>query len=136
MNEMKPVSANRSIAKWEWRDTKGQFHKLATMETRHLFYTLRMIWNHTMPESVKLRPYQHYCFSPFYTAEYMQQAILHIGRELLQRSDLRPSWQADLAHMEKHFADSPKAALGVDLFQSLSVHNYPSGAEHRQYAAG
>jgi len=85
------------------------------METRHLFYTLRMIWNHTMPESVRFRRYRNYQLGPFYTAEYLQQAITHIGRELLQRSDLRPKWQADLAHMAKHFADSPKAALGVDL---------------------
>lgn len=116
MNEMKPVSANRSIAKlWTWRDTKGQFHEPATMETRHLFYTLRMIWNHSMPESVRLRPYRHYDFGPFYTAEYLQHALLHIGRELLQRSDLRPDWKADLAHMAKHFADRPQATLGADL---------------------
>lgn len=74
MNELKTVA-------WTWRDHSGRFLEPAAMETRHLFYTLRMIWNHTLPESVRLHPYRRYRFSPFYTIEYLQQAIYYIGQE-------------------------------------------------------
>lgn len=84
---------------FKWRDRTGNFHKVSEMETRHLYYTLRMIWNHTMPEEVKLKPYNAYDFSPFYTAEYMTEAIHHIGTELFKRTDILPGWQKDLSFM-------------------------------------
>lgn len=100
---------------WKWKDTHDSYHAPSEMETRHLFYTLRMIWNHTMTESIRLYPYKEYAFSPFYTPEYLQQAIHFIGYELLNRPDIKLKWKADLASMAKHFAKRNPKALDAEL---------------------
>lgn len=84
---------------WEWRDKDGYFHEVSVMETSHLFFTLRMIWNHSMPEEVKLKPYKHYSFTAFYTKEYMKEAIFNIGAELFKRTDLSQSQMTELQYM-------------------------------------
>ncbi len=114
-NLEKPTMNKLPALPWKWKESNGPDHVPSEMETRHLFYTLRMIWNHTMPESVRFHPYQHYAFSAFYTPEYLQQAIHFIGHELLNRPDIKPKWQAELASMAEHFADRPPEALVTDL---------------------
>lgn len=82
-----------------WRDRTGQFHLVERMETRHLFYTLRMIWNHTMPTSARL-PGNLYRFGPTYTRKYMIDAIRAIVPELAQRKDMTPDWTTQLERMK------------------------------------
>lgn len=84
---------------WMWRDRQGQFHRPQDMATRHLFYTLRMIWNHSMPLPARLLPYKSYEFTQFYTNSYMQTAVGRLTRELATRRDITPSWKRDLEHM-------------------------------------
>ena len=86
-----------------WKDSKDRFHDPKKMRTGHLFFTLRMIWNHSMPEQMKLRPYIEHTFSEYYTAEYTITAINVIGRELLTRQDLLPEWEKDLNFMKNCF---------------------------------
>ena len=81
-----------------WRDRHGEHHLPAHMETRHLFYTLRMIWNHTMPASARL-PGNLYGFGPTYTREYMLGAIVAIVPELATRTNMTPEWRRQLQHM-------------------------------------
>lgn len=70
---------------FKWRDRHHKFHAVKDMATRHLFYTLRMIWNHTMPETAQFHPFQRYSFGRFYTDAYMQDAIRAIVAELGRR---------------------------------------------------
>lgn len=84
---------------FRWRDRTGAFHAPEQMETRHLFYTLRMIWNHTMPEGAKLRPYNAYSFGKHYTREYMISAVKALAAELGTRTNLTATWQRDLDAM-------------------------------------
>lgn len=86
-------------ASWKWRDRQGYFHEVFDMKTSHLFFTLRMIWNHTMPEDVKLKPYRCYNFSAYYTNKYMKEAIFNIGAELFKRTDLSQTQLAELQYM-------------------------------------
>ena len=81
-----------------WRDRHGEHHLPARMETRHLFYTLRMIWNNTMPASARL-PGNLYSFGPTYTREYMLIAIVAIVPELAIRDDMTPEWRHQLQRM-------------------------------------
>lgn len=74
---------------FKWRDREGIFHAIDKMETRHLFYTLCMIWNHSMPEEAATHEYKRYSFSAFYTPAYMEQAIKSIMPELFKRKDLQ-----------------------------------------------
>jgi len=84
---------------FEWRDQKGVFHKVEDMETRHLYYTLRMIWNHSVPEEMKLKPYKRYQFDCFYTPQYIAIAVRKMMRELIKRTDITPIEAASLKLM-------------------------------------
>lgn len=84
---------------WRWRDRTGQMRDPKRMTTNHLFFTIRMIWNHTMPVSARLRPYISYDFSPFYTKAYMLEAIKHLTPELATRTDMKPEWKRELSRM-------------------------------------
>lgn len=82
---------------WTWRERSGTCVRPAAMETRHLFYTLRMIWNHAMPRHMTVgRNVKRWAFGPSHGPEYMREAILHIGAELLARADLAPWMLAEL----------------------------------------
>jgi hypothetical protein len=81
-----------------WRDRDGNLHPPAKMATSHLFYVLRMIWNHTMPVPAQL-PGGRYNFSSFYTDRYMKQAIAELTPELARRHDLSAELQWQLRHM-------------------------------------
>lgn len=85
-----------AVNQFRWRDREGRFHRVEEMETRHLFYVLRMIWNHCAPSDGKLLPYKKYLFTPFYTAVYMRQAVIEIYRELSGRTNLTASWKREL----------------------------------------
>ena len=92
---------------FRWRDQSGNFHNPNEMETRHLFYTLRMIWNHTMPENLRITSYIAHEFIDFYSATYMSNAVKAIGRELLTRNDIKLQWRNELDFMASHFIDRP-----------------------------
>lgn len=97
---------SREIAHgWRWRDRQGQLHAPADMPTRHLFFTFRMIWNNHMPEAAWVGEVRLYRFGPSYTPDYMRDAVVAVGRELLKRDDLDPAWADQLARMAAWFAD-------------------------------
>jgi hypothetical protein len=83
---------------WKWRTREGQWLRPAQMTTTHLFYTLRMIWNHTMPAPAQL-PGGRYNFGAYYTEEYMKAAIVHVTTELARRDDLPRELGQQLKHM-------------------------------------
>lgn len=73
---------------WKWRTKDGRHFRVKEMATAHLFNTILMIWNHTMPESAKFRPFREYEFGEFYTKEYMVAAVQHMATELVTRDDV------------------------------------------------
>jgi hypothetical protein len=79
-------------------------HFVDEMETRHLFYTLRMIWNHSMPEEARSPSYKRYTFGAFYTPWYMGDAIRAIIPELQTRADLTSAWRAEIDRWEAYLA--------------------------------
>lgn len=99
---------------FKWRDKKGVFHTPKSMETRHLFYTLRMIWNHSMLDTMRIEPYTRYTFNSFYTPAYMKEAIQHVGTELFKRNDLLPEWEMHLRYMAACFMNEYKENLLVE----------------------
>lgn len=107
MNELSALAKYKIEKIWQWRDKRGFFYCPYDMQTRHLFYTFRMIWNHSMPDEVRIKPYQHYVFSSFYTPEYMKEAIRFMGHELFKRTDIKPQWRNELDFMASHFIDRP-----------------------------
>jgi len=92
-----------TVRKFKWRSRGGEFHKTKDMETRHLFYTLKMIWNHSAPEKLRLKPYREYYFSEFYQPEYMKDAVEAILAELNKRTDLCKEYRDVLKYMQDSF---------------------------------
>lgn len=78
----------KEVKEFMWRDQRNNLHPVSSMHTRHLCSTLKMIWNHTVPELYKLRPFKRYSFSTFYTREYMIEAVRTMMEELAKRDDL------------------------------------------------
>ncbi|MBF3800110.1 hypothetical protein ISG21_00480 [Burkholderia pseudomallei] len=71
---------------FRWRDRHGDRHDPAKMETRHVFNTLKMIWNNTVPSYYRVgHNVRLYSFGPSYTREYMIKAVYHLGHELSKR---------------------------------------------------
>lgn len=84
---------------YRWKTRTHDFLKPEDMTTHHVFFTLRMIWNHRMPEEARLRPYNQYVFSDFYSDRYLELSIRNLALELAQRPDLLPEWKAILEQM-------------------------------------
>ena len=75
---------------FRWRTRRNQWLRPADMETRHLFNTVKMVWNHSAPYDLQFRPFRQYTFGPTYTAEYMKQAVNAMVAELQTRTLTAP----------------------------------------------
>lgn len=74
-----------------WREANGRHTKISSMETRHLFYTLRLIWNNQYGKTHRwnrgpIRPFTH----PHYTEGYLKDVNYQMHKELLRRK--KPAW--------------------------------------------
>lgn len=97
---------------FKWKDRKDNFHIPELMETRHVFMTLVMIWNHTMPADAIIRQsgdWKHHMYNlgSHYDVNYLSIAIGVLAKELFKRTDLEDAWKATLQRMhlyllEKH----------------------------------
>jgi hypothetical protein len=86
-----------------WRTREGDRVSPVGMETRHLFYSLRMIWNnHARPEEQVGRNVKLYAFPSFYTEAYFEEAITNLADALFKRRDLQPWQRAELEQMAEH----------------------------------
>lgn len=91
------------INTWRWKTKDDIYIHPNDMETRHLFYVLRMIWNHFMPEELKIQPYNKYRFSSFYNNDYLKTAIIACGKALEFRDDLTARMKSELDFMAENF---------------------------------
>lgn len=103
---------------FRWKDRNHNFHVPATMETRHVFMTLVMIWNHTMPADAVISQSGHwkhhkYNLGNFYDPNYLSIAIGNLARELFKRDDLEPAWLATLQRMHLYILEKYERRLLV-----------------------
>lgn len=71
------------------------------MDTRHMFNTVSMIWNHAMPDAARTHNYIRHSFTG-YSAEYMKTAIRVMLPMLLVRADLTSAQKARLDFMARY----------------------------------
>lgn len=105
------VAEQKGVAEFAWRTQNNTMISPAAMTTQHLYYTLRMIWNHAVPEEYKLHPYKVYSFGGFYTKEYILSAIKELMKELCKRKDLKNAWVLELSYMICSSADSDELKM-------------------------
>jgi len=97
-------SNSKLLNNFEWKDSNDDYYKLGDMTTQHLFFTFRMIWNHTAPKEMRINPYKRYYFSKFYTVQYMSDAVQAISFELSKRDDLKPYFKKCLDIIQEHLS--------------------------------
>ena len=70
------------------------------METRHLFFSIRMIWNHLAPVRLQLEPFKRYRI--YMTREYILSRTKSMLEELSTRSDVEDQWLEQLQFMQEN----------------------------------
>ena len=96
---------NKVTKTFLWRTRNKEMLHPSVMETNHIFFTIRMIWNHSAPEQYRIEPYQRYDFGSFYTNEYIKEAIPILATELCKRGKLSPYFTRCLNYMYAHYQD-------------------------------
>jgi hypothetical protein len=80
-----------------WVTHKGDVYLLADMATPHLFYSLRMLYNHSVPPVFRVvgpgESMKRYNDVPDWDAEYRTTALRELAHELNKRDDLDDSLQ-------------------------------------------
>lgn len=77
-----------------WHGREGDI-PVTMMRTRHLFYTLRMVWHNLGGEPVS--EIKRYTFDPdIYTPAYLKLAIKALYAELCTRNDIQHSHRLQL----------------------------------------
>lgn len=66
------------------------------METRHLVYSLRMIWNHLCPEQLRVPGGNRWGGIERMGAEYLRTAVVAMMKTALQRKDLTKEYTSIL----------------------------------------
>ena len=86
-----------SETKKVWITAKGNPVEIEHMETRHLFFAVRMLWNHAVPDEFKLLPYRKY--HPRSIGEKRYAVLRDLLLELKERTDLTQPMKQDLSFM-------------------------------------
>lgn len=84
-----------------WHTSAGESTRVIDMQTSHLFFTLRLVWNSYMPRPLNVGTGKGAYFTPsFYDAEYMQDIIPAMYKELLERDDISNHHKDQLEDMQ------------------------------------
>lgn len=93
-----------------WETDKNEMVKPKDMATPHLFYTLRMIFNHSMPPLARVGDFNRRRNVPHWPLEYRLQAGNAMAEELRTRKDVEPWMKFEMQDMAEN-AEFVTAAL-------------------------
>lgn len=98
---------NKIVVKGEfrWLTRDGTRYRPDEMATHHLFYTLRVLWNHLVPARYVILPLNSYAFGPEYTSEYLRDALFYLYEEAHARKVVSPRLQKQLAFMMNYIPE-------------------------------
>ena len=86
---------------YQWRDRNGRLYSPGDMETKHVFHTIKMIWNNYMPRHMAFWDARFYHFDvEIYSKPYLAAALVNLWPELMKRS-LSPEQWKDLETMNE-----------------------------------
>lgn len=85
-----------------WNDAFGKSYPVGNMDTHHLFYSVRMLWNHLLPAHVQMKPFKKKAIGNPHS-EYWKQAMAVMWRVLLDRKDITPKFQEGIDIMRRNF---------------------------------
>lgn len=87
-----------------WRSQDGRETFIEHMQTTHLFNSIRMIFDHTVPQEHQIEGGRYPITERNMPLDTRKMVIQHMLQELTFRNDLQPSHLRDLAHMRDTFA--------------------------------
>ena len=93
---------------WMWRMKNGHLVAPMDMTTKHLFNTVKMLWNNLAPAEHRIGKAKLYRFGPSYTPEYLREAAKNITAELAGRKDLTTQHLAMLVFMKSTLEELEK----------------------------
>jgi hypothetical protein len=82
-----------------WVTDKGELLFLAEMATPHLFFALRMLFNHTVQPAFRVGAFKRHNNVFTWPLDYREQAMRKIYGELQRRTDLEEQYQDELNDM-------------------------------------
>lgn len=98
---------------YKWRDKGGNFIEPKNMDTKHIFFIIRMIWNHFMPKDAIIKPYNRYRFGEYYTEEYFKTSLINLFKELNTRNDLKPYFVKCINFMKDYINNNEILKLDI-----------------------
>lgn len=97
---MKPIPAPEPF---HWRTAEGIVTTPPAMTTTHLFYAARMVFNHTVEDPLRLKPFREWPAVYDWSADARRDAMEAFLGELVKRtSDLTPGQSGDLTWIALH----------------------------------
>lgn len=87
---------------FRWVTTDRQILKPQEMNTLHLWNSLKIIWNHTIPVPFRLMPYKPYEGIEKWSRSSRKWAISNLFNELMNRTDRSKTIDAGLFQMAEH----------------------------------
>lgn len=89
-----------------WRTKGGEMIAPSKMETRHVFYTWLLIWNHSCPEELVRPEGRRYDeFGAWYTPQRMLTAFGVMTEQLKHRNDLAPGARKIVDEVVKAYSE-------------------------------
>lgn len=88
------------MRKFRWQTMDGQILTPPEMETTHLFYVIRMVYNHTVPPALRL-PGGHWKEAEEWTPETKRRILIEMIKELAKRDDLPFALDVQLSIMRE-----------------------------------
>ncbi len=114
-----------------WTINDGVDTTPALMDTGHLFHSLRMIWNHTCPEGLRLYPFREWKGVASWPSFYLRDAFEAFTKELAlgtRAAQLSDAQKTELFHMRLYESEWDRA-LGHD-FATQDDHLSPFDVDH------
>lgn len=90
--------------KFIWLDAYQYEHEIEYMNTSHLYYTVRMIWNYLCNDDLVIDTKIDYDFSsnPIYCDDYFKLGLKEILSELKTRKDLGLNFKKNLCFISEN----------------------------------
>lgn len=104
---------NELAEPYKWKCNDGRRLTVQEMETKHLFNTIKMIWNHCCPANLQLTPFKQWNLN--IEPNYAKHGVQLMLEELATRKDIKPYMLDSLKKMQEgleQYLNHPHPLLG------------------------
>ena len=92
------------VKSFRWKTHNKQELLVQEMSTQHIVYSLRMLWNHLAPDSLRIPGGKRWRGIDRMPADYLKESVRQFLLEAAQRNDLTVEHTSILQAIQKHLA--------------------------------